>query len=376
MVLPASARRPRVVHVVQTLVAGGAETAVRILCRGLAAEGVDAGVVSVYPSGLDDAGRAELGVPIVDLRRRGRGDLSYFAPLVRALRTLRPDVVHAHVHTGQYPGRVAALVASAPAIAFTVHGDEPGGALRWALDRVLHARTARFIVFTQAQRARFAAQERVPLERIAVIPNGVAAQQPRGTREAVRAMLGLPQTALLAYSAARLAPEKNQRAALGALARARAAGIDVDLALAGTGPLETELRGAARSLGIGEHVHFLGLREDSASLAFAMDLFVLPSLNERMPLALGEAMLAGLAPVIAPWVGHEELIRDGITGFVAPGFDDAAFAEALIRALCDEGARSAVAARAKAAAQRVFDAGAMVRAHADLYRELSGVVTS
>src|ERR1700729_2157038 len=252
-------RSPRVLHVVQTLVAGGAETAVRPLCAGLAREGVEAGVVSVYPSGLSAHERAALAAPVVDLARRGRGDLAYFGPLVAALRRLRPDVVHAHLHTGQYAGRFAALLAAAPAIALTVHGKEPGGLLRWALDRVLHARTARFIVFSEGQKRSYAAEQRVPLERIAVIPNGIAAATPLASRAEIRARLGLPRDAFMLYAAARLAPEKNLRCALDAMARALASGAhDMHFAIAGTGPLEAELRARANALGLRERVHFLG----------------------------------------------------------------------------------------------------------------------
>ena len=153
-----------------------------MLCGGLPRHGIDTSVVSVYASGLDTVSQRDLGVPLIDLRRRRRGDYGYFPALVSTLRELRPDIVHAHLHTGQYPGRIAALLAGVPSIVLTVHGHEPGGPIRWALDRVLHARTARFVVFTQNQRQRYAHEQRVPGERIAVIPNGAFARPPAARR--------------------------------------------------------------------------------------------------------------------------------------------------------------------------------------------------
>jgi glycosyltransferase involved in cell wall biosynthesis len=362
---------PRVLQVVQTLVAGGAETAVRALCGGLPGEGIEAGVVSVYPSGLDAEQRGALGVPLVDLGRRGRGDLGYFSRLVAAVREFRPDVVHAHLHTGQYPGRIAALLAAVPAIALTVHGEEPGGPVRWMLDRILHARTARFVVFSERQKSGFSAEQRVPLARVDVIPNGVAAPLPLGTREEVRAMLGLPQDGFIIYSAARLSPQKNQGLALEALARALAGGVrDAHLVFAGDGPSAADLHSKVRALGLDERVHFLGFRSDAAALGHAMDLFVMPSIWERMPFALGEAMMTGLAPVVTPWEGADEFVRDGDTGYIAPGTDAAALAAAIVRAYADPTSRNAVGERARAAAARHFDVRAMVRSHAALYRAL------
>ena len=361
----------RVVHVVQTLVAGGAETMIRTLCPRLVEAGIDVRVVSVYPSGLDEAGRAKLGAPLVDLGRRGGSDAGFFPKLVRTLRDLRPDVVHAHLHTGQYAGRFAAMLAGVPAIVLTVHGDEPGGALRWAIDRVLHARTKRFIVFTQAQRRRYASEQRVPIERIDVIPNGVEIPRAAGSREAVRAQLGVPADAFAVYGVGRLAPEKNQTAALDALVALARRGVhDVHLVLAGTGPLASVLRARADALGIAQRVHFLGHRDDAPELAFAMDVFLLTSLRERMPLALGEAMLAGLAPVVTPWAGSDDIIRSGENGFVAHGFDGEAVADALFDAYSDRDRLARVAARAAQDARAAFDVSAMVRAHVALYASL------
>ena len=365
-----SPARVRVVHLVQTLSGGGAETAVRMLCGGLAGEGIDAGVVSVYSSGLDRGARAALGVPIVDLGRNGRKDLGYFRPLVGSLRSLRPDVVHAHLHTGQYAGRIAALLAGVPSIVLTIHGHEPGGPVRWALDRVLHARTKRFVVFTEAQRRRFAREQHVPLERIAVIPNGALARPASASRDDVRRTLDIPDDAFAVYAVARLTEQKNHAALLAGLARALRAGApDAHLVLAGAGPLESALRAQVEALGIADRVRFLGFRSDAAQLHAGMDLFTLPSVWEGMPLALGEAMLAGLAPLVTPWVDHDEFVRDGESGYVASAFDAAAIAAAIVRARNDAG-RRLVAARARERARTLFDASAMVAAHAELYRGL------
>ncbi len=361
----------RVVQLVPNLVGGGAEAAVRTLSAGLAGAGIDLTIVSVYPTGLDAAELERLGVPVVDLGRRGRGDRGYFRRLVGTLRRLHPDVVHAHLHTGQYGGRAAALLARVPAVVLTLHGDEPGGPVRWAADRLLHAGTARFVVFTEAQRRRFAAEDGVAAARIAVIPNGVAVPAPSAPREELRAGLKLEAGAFALYSAGRLAPEKNQRAAIEAVALARAEGAGrLRLVLAGDGPLAADLRAFAGGLGLREQVDFLGYRRDAPALAAAMDLFVLPSLRERMPLALGEAMMAGLAPAIAPWDGYGDFVRDGETGFVADGFDPAPLAATILRAYAGDAARAAVAQRAQAAARAMFDVGAMVRAHVALYETL------
>ncbi|HEX6107723.1 MAG TPA: glycosyltransferase, partial [Gemmatimonadales bacterium] len=101
----------------------------------------------------------------------------------------------------------------------------------------------------------------------------------------------------------------------------------------GGGPLEPELRALAASLGLSDVVRFAG-EADQVQVALAMqaaDLFLLPSIDEVLPLALMEAQAVGL-PVVATDVGGVgEMVEDGVSGFVVPPRDPAALAAALGR---------------------------------------------
>jgi glycosyltransferase involved in cell wall biosynthesis len=359
------------VHVVQHLKSGGAETLVRALVRGLARENIDVRVVSIYADGLNERERAELGVPVRSAYRRGRGDLAFLPRLVRILRDEAPDIVHAHLSAGKYAGRFAALLAGVPAIVFTEHGDERRDAPYLLASRALHARTVRFVVFSDEQRRALAAADGVPLERIRVVPNGVAPPPP-GDRHALRASIELHDDAFALYVPARLVPQKNQALAIDALARTSSPGDGRVLVLAGAGPDEASLRARARAAGIEDRVRFLGFRDDAATLMRAMDAFVMPSVWERMPLALGEAMLAGLPVVSTPWTGSRAFLEDGVTAFVSADASAGAFARALSR-LSDPVARAAVASRGEAFASERFDLATTVRGHVALYDEVARV---
>jgi glycosyltransferase involved in cell wall biosynthesis len=360
----------RIVHVVQHLKSGGAETFVRGLTSGLRRTGLDVRILSIYPDGLTGAERAALDVPVTSLERAGRGDIGAFARAIAAIRESRPDVVHAHLHAGKYAGRIGAIAAGVPAIVFTEHGDEAGGALRRAVNRILHARTARFIVFSESQRLAFAERERVSLDRVVAIPNGVA-EPAEADRFAIRRELDVRGDAFLVYMPARLTTQKNHTVALNAFARAFANAPEARLVLAGTGPLEERLRAEVAALGLTERVRFLGFRDDAARLMRGMDLFAMPSLWERMPLALGEAMRAGLPVVTAPWDGYADFARDGETAFVATDGSAEAFAAAFERAR-SAALRVSIADRARAFADRAFALETSVERHAALYTELAG----
>ncbi len=366
----ARTRPLRVLHVVQQLKSGGAETFVRGLTAGLREGGLDASILSVYADGLSGAERAALGVPVTSLDRRGRGDLVGFYPrLVAAVRAARPDILHAHLHAGKYAGRIAALVAGVPAIVFTEHGDEAGGALRAAVNRMLHPRTTAFVVFSQAQRRAFALRERVSLERVVVIPNGVA-RPPDADRAGLRAELRLPPEAFAYFVPARLTAQKNPSLVLRSFALSFPSDECARLIFAGTGPLEAALRAEATELGVAERVMFLGFRDDVPRLMRGMDAFVMASVWESMPLALGEAMRAGLPVVTTPWEGYDTFVTDGITAVVAPDATPAAFAQALLRVRLP-GVAAALAERAREVADQTFALETSVAAHAALYASLA-----
>jgi glycosyltransferase involved in cell wall biosynthesis len=89
-----------------------------------------------------------------------------------------------------------------------------------------------------------------------------------------------------------------------------------------------------------------------------------------MPLALGEAMRAGLPVVTTPWDGSDAFVTDGITAVVSTDATPASFAEALLRIRRPDTA-AALAERAREIANRTFSLEASVAAHAALYASLS-----
>lgn len=118
------------------------------------------------------------------------------------------------------------------------------------------------------------------------------------TRAAVRAELGLGPEAPVFGHVGRFTPQKNHAFLLDVFAAVAARAPGAALVLAGTGPLEEEMRAKAAALGLAGRVRFLGPRQDVPRLLQALDCFLFPSLHEGLPVTLVEAQAAGL-PVIA-----------------------------------------------------------------------------
>ena len=108
---------------------------------------------------------------------------------------------------------------------------------------------------------------------------------------------------------------------------------DVDLLLAGDGPLRAKLEEAVQTHGLAGRVYFLGVRSDVPQLLKAVDVFALTSVCEAASLTLLEAMAAGLPVVVTAVGGNPEMVRDGVEGLLVPRGDEEAVASALLRLL-------------------------------------------
>jgi len=131
-----------------------------------------------------------------------------------------------------------------------------------------------------------------------------------------------------------------------------------------------ELKRLTSKLGIGLRVVFWGAREDVPECLAALDLFVLPSLNEGMGRVLLEAMAVG-CPVVATRVGGiPDIVAHGTTGLLVPPQDDRALAEAILTLLRDRSRRAAYGEAARRHVNGRFDVDTMVRNIERLYDEV------
>jgi glycosyltransferase involved in cell wall biosynthesis len=274
------------------------------------------------------------------------------------------------MHNGKYWGRIAAVASGVKTLVHTEHNSEFGapGVFR-LVNRALVARTDAVVAFSQTHRAALAAREAIPPDRIVVIPNGIAlAPLDGGERDRARAALGARGGERILLHVGRLSPVKNQRLAVEALALLPPA---VRLVLAGDGAGRGALEALARERGVAARVTFLGYRTDATALVAGADAALVTSLNEAMPLAVIEAMVAGAPLVSVPWHGAREMLGEGAFGTLAADYTPAALAVAVRAVLDDPAVARERAKRAAAFAREEYAIGTTARRHAALYRELS-----
>jgi glycosyltransferase involved in cell wall biosynthesis len=128
-----------------------------------------------------------------------------------------------------------------------------------------------------------------------------------------------------------MVPEKDHFTLLRAFAVVAAEVPGAELQIAGDGPLRGRLVELAKKLDLAQRVSFLGALPHTAQFLSQLDVFVLSSLNEGLPLVLLEAMAAGLPVVATRAGGVEEAARDGQNAYLAATGDANDLAQALIR---------------------------------------------
>jgi len=362
----------RVLEVVATLRRAGAERVAVALARGLDPARFEAGVVSLYapfPGGFEPelAGR---GVPVWHLGKRRGFDPRIWLRLARAFRAFRPDIVHTHSYVMRYVWPARALSRTGKVV-HTIHNvaEREVDSIGRAIHRFAFRRGAVPVAISAEVARSFRCLYGV--EPAAVIPNGsdIRACFRSGAREAWRCAHGFAPGDLLIASVARLEPQKNPLGLIDAFARGLAGEPGSHLILAGEGSLLEPARGAAARAGVAHRVHFTGLCQEVPELLSACDLFALASDWEGSPVAVIEAMAAGL-PVAATAVGGvPELVEDGVTGVLVPAGDPAALGGALAALARDPARRRAFGEAAAARAGR-FDAAAMIAAYAALFERL------
>jgi glycosyltransferase involved in cell wall biosynthesis len=344
-----------VVRVVSRLNMGGPARHTVLLDAGLRARGFETLLVhgSLAPGEASFESLAdEAAVPAERVAALGRrihfwDDARAFLAIWRIVRRTRPDVIHTHTAKAGALGRLAAALHNmfSPrrrqcVIVHTFHGHVFEGyfggwqnrMVRLA-ERALATLTDWVIAISERQRDDLVTRFRVssPSQTI-VIPLGLRLDElfALPADKALRGAASGPPTAFNIGYVGRFVPIKDVATLIRAFAVARASLPSARLLLTGDGPDRESLAALARELGVADAVTFRGWQRDLAATYAPLDVLVLTSKNEGTPVAIIEAMAAGV-PVVAPPVGGiPDLITHDVTGLLAERSPDA-IAAAIVR---------------------------------------------
>jgi glycosyltransferase involved in cell wall biosynthesis len=288
-----------------------------------------------------------------DLTQSGASGLLKFANWVRRA---RPDIVHQHFGARRVSHTVK--LTSRAKIVFHVHGRVMESSFQMEVRPMNITGVDAVVAPSRAAGAQIAS----PKAR--VIYTGVRIQQePRPRPRSEEFVAGF---------AGRLAPIKDLPTLLEGFAEVARQRPQARLEIAGDGPQRESLVELVRKFRIEKNVRFLGWVEDISAALARWDVFALTSVEETFPVALIEAMAAGL-PVVATEVGGipEAVVQDE-TGLMVPPRDKAALAAAILRLADDGELRGTMGRKGWERARENFSEQRMAEEFGALYEELLG----
>jgi L-malate glycosyltransferase len=210
-------------------------------------------------------------------------------------------------------------------------------------------------------------------EKVVVIPNGIdlEAVHSQLSPQAARERLSLPQDSFVVGMVGRLQPVKRPdlflRTAQELVMRSR----DTVFVMAGEGPEEIRLRKLAAHPSLRGRVLFLGHRDDAYDVLRALDILLITSDQEGIPMVLLEAMALG-TPVVARKVGGiGEVIQDGTSGMLVSTDDPTELAQACLKVSRDSALRANLVRAARAVVTRKYGVSRLARETRAVYLSLT-----
>lgn len=319
-------------------------------------------------------------IPSMKREIRARDDILTLISLYSIFRREKFAVVHTHTAKAGALGRLAAKLSGGSVVVHTPHGHNFYGyfgprasSMIVRIETFLAGITDRIIALTELEKADYIQFAVADSKKISVIYQGLELDaNARDWKEGfdIRRSVNLHSGGHVVGMVGRLEPVKGSGFFIEAASIIGKAFPETRFLIIGEGSLRPKMEERAAELGIKENIYFTGWRDDAAEMISAMDVLVMPSLNEAVGIVLIEAGSKGV-PVVATKVGGiPEVVRDQKTGILIEPSNVSAIAESVSALLADEPRRKAIGEAAKVWVHDKFRAEEMAHKTSALYIEL------
>lgn len=323
----------KILHLINGEYYAGAERVQDLLAMNLPAHGYEVSFACLKP-GIFPEAREYKNAPLFCLAMRSAFDLRLVRDLIQLIRKERFALVHTHYTRSNLLGGMASVVTKVPLVQHIhgVIGFDSGTIIKKYLnilvERLAMIQARKIIVVSNHLRSTITAQALLR-NKLRVIHNGVPVN-PHLAERLVN--MDNPIIGTVAF----WRPGKGLEQLLHATQRLAEAGQPFSLHIVGgfiTDHYEATIKEMAKRLTLSDHIHWIGPTQKVHECLLKMDLFVLPSLSEGLPMVILEAMAAGV-PVVATDVGGiSEAVRPGIDGLLVSAGDHDALANAILSLL-------------------------------------------
>ena len=361
----------RVLHVVTSLDPGGMENGVCNIARGLQPRGCETHIACLERRGAF-ASRLPLAENVSVLGKRGGFSLRAVWALAQTLRRVRPHIIHAHNLGPLIYSSLATLGGRTYPI---LHGEHSQLA-PWEMEprrlrqrHKLYRACCAIHTVSQSQLDELLTLG-FPSGKLSAIANGVdTVHFSPADRATSRGVLGLPPNALVIGLVGRFGPFKKHDVLLAGFEQIASRNPHARLIFIGAGGSEEErIRTLAAASSFRERIQLLGFHADPAPLYRALDLLVIPSVNEGMSNAALEAMACAVPVLGNAGCGHEQLLTSGTDGVLADLSTPNLLCTAITPLLSTPQALVDMGLRARTTVEFLFPLKKMLNAYEQLYR--------
>lgn len=362
-----------VLYVIWSLETGGAEQVVAALATGLDRKRFRPMVCCLNWEGELAPSVKNEEIPVFSLNKARGFDPAIILKLARLLRREKIDVVHTHLWTSNFWGRIAASLARTPIVVTTEHNiDVWKSRHHFLADRLLGKVTSKVVYVSDSVMSFYVDKTGIGPPRGQRIYNGIDTGRFRGSFDTsrLRRELGIDQQAMVISTIGRLVPQKGHRLFIDVMKQVRNSCPSAVGLIVGEGECEDELKQYNQEQKTSGFVHLTGLRRDIAEILHLSDVFVLSSYREGFPITILEAMAVGRPCVVTDVGGNSEAVDSGATGFVTPPGDADSLAKPIIQLLQDDDLRASMGRHARRRIDDLFSIRAMVAQTEDLYEGL------
>ena len=363
----------RLAYVINNLTVGGAEKLLLSTVKKLSKEKYDITVCSMLHGKALLKDFEKSGVKVVCLNMHNKRDIRGFFKLYHFFKSNKIDIVHTHLLEADLLGRFAAILANVPVIISTDHRVDDWRMnskrlktkIRFILNRIACNHSKGIIAVADNIKNHLIKNEKINPVKIYVIKNGIEIQECNGS--SIRKKKG---DTIVLGNIGRLSKEKGHEYLLKAFKQAKTKCSNIKLLVAGDGPLRLSLEKFAHDLDISADVTFLGVLDDIPAFLNKIDIFVLSSLQEGLPIALLEAMAAE-KPIIATTVGGiPEVVENGLDGILVDAANVHELKHAIISVIQNEDKRGEMGQNAQKKVEEYFDLDNTVDELESLYDNL------
>lgn len=296
---------------------------------------------------------------------------------IRLMNLVRSEQIHlicAHDFKSDFFGLLVGALCKLPRIA-VFHGKTGLGVklrLYERFDDYLLPYFSRVIAVSSAIKEKL---QRMGLreERIRVISNGIDLmdEPPAGEQDSARQEIGISPCDPVILYAGRLSREKGLHVLIDAATEVLKSAPRAKFVILGQGPEGNPLKRRVETLGLENSFAFLGFRKNIQPFLSVMDVCVLPSFTEGMPLVILEAF-ANQKPVVASRVGGiPDLIQDGVTGILVEAGNPEELARGIVRLLNNRELASAMGKAGRELVRRQYSVGRQVEEYCKVFTEVS-----